>query len=186
MGLGVGEVLSIKELLYGMMLHSGNDAAEVIANNYPTGRADFIKAMNNKAKALGLKDTNFTNPTGLEGDGNQYATAYDLTVITEYALINFPLFMEVSKTFQYAIEQTGTHKAYFLENETNLITSYPGVKGVKTGFTPEAGFCLVTYLDYKGHKIIALILGSENRRQEMKDLLDFSLKSIGITPPLHS
>ena len=71
-------------------------------------------------------------------------------------------------------------------NETNLLTSYEGVKGVKTGYTDEAGMCLVTYLDYGGHRIIAVLLNSENRRSEMKALLDYSLKSLGVTPPLHS
>lgn len=185
MGLSPGEILSLKELLYGLILVSGNDAAEAFAANYKGGRTAFIKAMNDKAGVLGLSDTNFTNPTGLEGDGNQHTTSYDLIVITEYALAKFPLFREVVSTFSYNIEQTNSHKAFYLTNETNLLTSYPGVKGVKDGYTPEAGLCLVTYLDYQGHKIIGVILGSNNRRQEMKDLLDYSLKSINIDPPLH-
>lgn len=185
MGLTSGEVLTLKELMYGMILHSGNDAAEVFASNFKGGRTGFLKTMNDKVKSLGLSNTNFTNPTGLEGDGDQHTTAYDLMVITRFALVNFPLFAEVSKTFDINIVRNSNHKQYILENETNLLSSYPGVKGVKTGYTPEAGLCLVTYLDYGGHKIIAVILGSENRRQEMKDLLDYSLKSLGITPPLH-
>lgn len=185
MGLTEGEILSLKELLYGLMLPSGNDAAETLATNFKGGRNAFIKAMNNKAKSLGLKDTNFTNPTGLEGDGNQYTTSYDLIIITEYALTKFSLFRQVVSTIDYTIPKTDTHKAFYFENETNLLTSYPGVKGVKTGYTPEAGLCLVTYLDYQGHKIIGIILGSSNRRQEMKDLLDYSLRSITITPPKH-
>lgn len=185
MGLSQGEVLSLKELLYGLILHSGNDAAETIANNFPGGRLAFIKAMNDKVKALGLSDTNFTNPTGLEGDGKQYTTAYDLLVITRYAILNFPQFNEVVSTFDYNIPQTSAHKSFYLENETNLLTSYPGVLGVKTGYTPEAGMCLVTYLDYGGHKIIGILLGSDNRRDEMKELLDFSLKSLGVKPPTH-
>ena len=185
MGLTAGEVLSLKELLYGLILNSGNDAAETLANNFSGGRTKFIEAMNNKAKSLGLSDTNFTNPTGLEGDGKQYITSYDLLVIARYALINFPLFNKVVSTFDYNIPQTKTHKAFYLENETNLLTSYPGVKGVKTGYTPEAGLCLVTYLDYGGHKIIGILLGSDNRRREMKDLLDYSLRSLEINPPAH-
>lgn len=185
MGLSNGETLSLSELLYGLILASGNDAAETIADNFPSGRKAFIKAMNNKVKALGLSNTNFSNPTGLEGDGKQYTTAYDLLVITKYALSKFWLFDEVVSTFDYNIAQTQTHKAYYLENETNLLTSYPGVKGIKTGFTPEAGLCLVTYLNYKGHEVIGILLGSDNRRGEMKDLLDFGLKSQGITPPNH-
>jgi D-alanyl-D-alanine carboxypeptidase len=185
MGLTVGETLSLSDLLYGVMLHSGNDAAEVLANNFTGGRAAFIKAMNDKVKALGLSDTSFTNPTGLEGDGKQHTTAYDLVVMTEYALSNFPLFNEVVSTFDYNIPYSSNHKAFYFENETNLLTSYPGVKGVKTGYTPEAGLCLVTYLDYGGHKIIGVILGSDDRRGEMIELLDYSLKSLGITPPHH-
>ena len=185
MGLDNGEALSLKELLYGLMLKSGNDAAETLANNFKGGREAFIKAMNDKAKALGLKDTNFTNPTGLEGDGKQYTTAYDLIVISKYALDNFPLFNKVVSTFDFNIEGSNTHKAFFLENETNLLTSYPGIKGIKTGFTPEAGLCLVTYLDYSGHKILGVILGSDDRRGEMIELLDYSLESQGIKPPKH-
>jgi D-alanyl-D-alanine carboxypeptidase (penicillin-binding protein 5/6) len=184
MGLSAGETLTLSDLLYGLILNSGNDAAEVLAQNFP-GRDFFIKAMNDKVKSLGLSDTNFTNPTGLEGDGKQYITAYDLLVITDYALSNFPLFDQVVSTFDYDIPYTSQHKAFYLENQTNLLTSYPGVKGVKTGYTPEAGLCLVTYLDYSGHKIIGVVLGSGDRRGEMIELLDYSLKSEGITPPKH-
>lgn len=185
MGLTPGEILSLEELLYGLVLVSGNDAAEVLASNHVGGRIGFIETMNNKAKSLGLLNTNFTNPTGLEGEGNQYTTAYDLLVMTNYALLEFPLFREVASTFRHDIYATDSHKAFFLENETNLLTSYPGVKGVKTGYTPEAGLCLVTYLEYGGHKLIGVLLGSNNRRQEMKELLDYSLKELGITPPPH-
>lgn len=185
MGLSEGEALSLEELLYGLMLPSGNDAAEVLANNFIDERENFVLAMNNKAKSLGLINTNFTNSTGLEGDGKQFTTAYDLLVITNYALKNFPLFRKVVATFSYEIPQTRTHKAYYLENETNLLTSYPGVLGVKTGYTPEANLCLVTYLNFGGHRIIGVLLGSNNRREEMKELLDYSLKTLGVTPPPH-
>ena len=185
MGLDVGEQLSLSELLYGLILHSGNDAAEVLADNFPSGREGFITAMNEKVLTLGLSDTHFTNPTGLEGDGNQYTTVKDLLTITRYGLLHFPTFRDVVATFDYDIPSTDTHKEYFLENETNLISSYPGVKGVKTGYTPEAGLCLVTYLDYGGHNIIGVILNSSNRRDDMKELLDYSLKKLGTPPPMH-
>lgn len=184
MGLTSGEVLTLSDLMYGLVLPSGNDSAEVLATN-TMDRSDFVKAMNDKAKSLGLKDTNFTNPSGLEGDGDQHTTAYDLLVITKNALQHYPLFAKVVATPEYYIESTSEHKAYDLYNETNLLTSYPGVKGVKDGYTDEAGLCLVTYLDYKEHKIIGVLLGSQNRRQEMKDLLDYSLTSLGINPPSH-
>jgi D-alanyl-D-alanine carboxypeptidase (penicillin-binding protein 5/6) len=187
MGLVAGEKLSLNELLYGLMLPSGNDAAETLATNYPNGgREAFIKAMNNKARALGLTNTQFTNPSGLQGDGKQYTTAYDLLVITRYALKDYPIFREIVSTPEYQIEETSTHNAHYLINETNLLTTYPGVKGVKTGYTPEAGLCLITYLEYDNHKIIAIILNSEDRRGEMKILLDSSLKSLNIEPPPYS
>jgi D-alanyl-D-alanine carboxypeptidase len=185
MGLTVGENVMLEELLYGLMLRSGNDAAEVLASNYDKGRSVFIDAMNKKAIALGLTNTKFSNPSGLQGDGEQYTTAADLLVMTRYALENFPLFKTVVSTFDHTIEGTSTHKAYYLENETNLLSSYPGVKGVKTGYTPEAGLCLVTYLEYKDHKILGVLLSSENRREEMKEMLDYGLKKLRITPPLH-
>lgn len=185
MGVTPGEKLTFEELLYGLILVSGNDAAEVLASHYPRGRNAFIEAMNKKAKALGLTDTHFTNPTGLQGDGNQYTTVYDLLVITKYALDNLSLFWKIASTVEINLPYSDRHKAFYLYNETNLLTSYPGVKGVKTGYTPEAGLCLVTYLEYGGQRIIAVLLNSNNRRQEMKDLLNYSLALEGITPPLY-
>lgn len=186
MGLSDGETVTLEDLLYGLMLVSGNDAAEVIAAYYPGGREEFIDAMNAKAKALGLLDTHFTNPSGLQGDGVQYTTAYDLMIMTNYALDTYPFFRQVAKTVEHEIPYSQNHKYFYLENETNLLTSYPGVLGVKTGYTPEAGLCLVTYLEYGGHRLIGVLLGSNNRRQEMKDLLDYSLLKLGAAPPKHN
>jgi serine-type D-Ala-D-Ala carboxypeptidase (penicillin-binding protein 5/6) len=183
MGVSIGEVFTLEDLLYGLMLPSGNDAAEVLATNYPGGRVAFITAMNNKAKALALSDTNFTNPSGLQGDGDQYTTAYDLLVITRYAIENFPEFIEVTSTYEHHIPQSQSHKEFYLYNETNLLTSYEGVKGVKTGYTPEAGLCLITYLEYDGHRVLGVLLNSESRREEMKALLDYSLTTLGSVPP---
>jgi D-alanyl-D-alanine carboxypeptidase len=183
MGVSAGEVYDLQDLLYGLVLHSGNDAAEVLANNYPGGRDAFIKAMNNKAKALGMLNTSYSNPSGLQGDGTQYTTTYDLLILTKFALQHYPLFAQVASSATYDIPATSQHKEIQLANETNLVTSYPGVKGVKDGYTPQAGLCLVTYLDYSGHKIIGIILNSQDRRGEMKALLDYSLKTVDITPP---
>lgn len=184
MGLSEGEVLTLEELLYGLMLPSGNDAAEVIAEGSRYGREGFIKEMNQRAKQLEMYDTNFTNPTGLEGDGNQYTTAIDLLKLTKIAMEN-PDFRKVVGTYEKVIPYSENHKEFHLFNDTNLLTSYPGVIGVKTGFTWEAGLCLVTYLEHNDKKIIAVILNSQNRRQEMKDLLDFTLRELGEIPPQH-
>ena len=185
MGISEGETYTLEELLYGLILHSGNDAAETIARGSRFGRENFVYLMNKKAEDLGLSDTRFINPSGLEGENNQYSTVYDLLVITRYALEN-PTFAKIVSTVEYEIPYTQDHKYIYLFNETNLLTSYPGVRGVKTGYTDEAGLCLVTYLNHEGHKIIAILLNAENRRQEMKDLLDYSLKILGIEPPPHT
>lgn len=185
MGLSEGEKLPLKELLYGLVLNSGNDAAEAIAQASEFGREGYVYIMNKKAEDLGLTNTRFTNTSGLQGDGEQYSTAAELLIITRYALQNKD-FAEIAATYQHDIPQTPKNKAFTLFNETNLLTTYPGVKGVKTGFTDEAGMCLVTYLDYEGHKIIAVLLNSQNRREEMKQLLDYSLNSVGISPPVYA
>jgi len=184
MGLSEGEVLTLEELLYGLMLPSGNDAAEVIAQGSKYGRDGFVKEMNQRAKQLGMNDTNFTNPSGLEGDGNQYTTTVDLLKLTKIAMEN-PDFRKIVGTYEKVLPYSENHKEFHLFNDTNLLTSYPGVKGVKTGFTWEAGLCLVTYLEHNDKKIIAVILNSQNRRQEMKDILDFTLRELGETPPQH-
>lgn len=184
MGLTYGEVLRLEDLLYGLILLSGNDAAEAIAEGSRFGRENFVYLMNKKAEDLGLSDTHFTNPSGLEGDGKQYSTVSDLLIFAEYALKN-PAFGKIVSTVEHEIPYSSDHKYFYMFNETNLLTSYPGVKGIKTGYTFEAGLCLVTYLEYQGHKIIAVILNAQNRRQEMKDLLDYSLRLLNVTPPPH-
>lgn len=184
MGLTEGEVLTTEELLYGLMLPSGNDAAEVIAEGSKYGRDGFVNEMNKRAKQLGLNNTHFTNPSGLEGDGDQYTTAIDLLKLTKIAMEN-PTFRKVVGTYEIELPYSNNHKYFYLYNDTNLLTSYPGVKGVKTGFTWEAGLCLVTYLEYNDRVIIAVLLNSQNRRQEMKDLLDYTLTELGETPPVH-
>lgn len=182
MGLKQGEKLSVEELLYGLMLQSGNDAGETLAQTSKFGREGYIHLMNKKAEDLGLSNTRFTNPSGLQGDGEQYSTVSELITLTNYAMKN-PTFRKIVATYNHIIPETKDHHEFNLFNETNLLTTYPGVRGVKTGFTDEAGMCLVTYLDYDGHQIIAVILNSQNRREEMAQLLDYSLTELGIDPP---
>lgn len=143
----VDEQLSVLDLLYCMMVSSGNDAALVLADYVGNGNVDsFVKLMNDKVKELGLKNTNFTNPHGLH-DPNQYTTAYDMYKITQYA-VSLPHFMEVCNTTTYYIDS---------EDDEPLVTSnhmidpnrggdyyYEYAKGIKTGTTDEAGYCIVS------------------------------------------
>lgn len=181
MGLTAGEKLSLQELLYGMILVSGNDAAVAISEGVAGSEDNFVTKMNEMVVALGLKDTKFVNASGLDVDGdNDYSTAYDMAVISHYVWQKYDLFRKVSATYNQYLENTPDHKAFDLYNDTNLLTTYPGVQGIKPGFTWEAGLCLVTYAENDGRKILAVILGSDDRRGEMKELLDYSFGSYGI------
>lgn len=181
MGLTSGEKLTLGELLYGLMLVSGNDAAVAIAEGVSGSEDSFVTKMNAMVVALGLKDSMFVNASGLDEDsGNGYSTAYDMAVISHYVWQKYELFRKISSTYNEYIDYTPEHKAFDLYNDTNLLTTYPGVRGIKPGFTWEAGLCLVTYAENGGKKILAVILGSDDRRGEMKELLDYGFGTYGI------
>lgn len=182
MGLTTGEKLQLKELLYGIMLVSGNDAAVAIAEGIAGSQSSFVSMMNDKVRELGLDDTHFVNATGLDEEGgNSHSTVYDMAVIAHYTWEKYELFRQITATVHHYIEATGTHRDFDLYNDTNLLTTYPGVLGIKPGFTWEAGLCLVTYAENEGKKIVAVILGSDDRRGEMKEILDYSFGKFGIT-----
>ncbi len=181
MGLSEGERLSLDDLLYGLLLPSGNDAAVTIAEGVMGSEDAFTKSMNDKAKQLGLNDTKFINASGLDEDSeNQYTTAYDLVTLARYTWNKHKDFRRIASTYNVYLDATGTHKAFDLYNATNLLTTYPGVRGIKPGYTPEAGLCLVTYAENNGVRLIAVILGSNNRKMEMVELLDYAYKKYGI------
>ena len=181
MGLSTGEKLTFEDLLYGLMLPSGNDAAVAIAENVSGSEDAFVSLMNEKAKLLGMVDTKFINASGLDVDlEDQFTTVRDLAVLSHYIWEKHPAFRRITSTDHIFLDATGDHKAYDLYNQTNLLTTYPGVRGIKPGFTWEAGYCLVTYAENSGKKLIGVILGSENRRFEMKELLDFGFSKYGI------
>jgi len=179
-----GENYSLRDLMHGLLMLSANDAAEAISESIFSRREVFIAMMNSKASELGLKNTKFVNPTGLDGDGEHYSTAEDLFQMARYAMKN-PIFREIVKTKEYIIETTNEHKGQYVYNQTNLLGTYPGVEGIKTGFTPDAGLCLVTYANNYGHEIIAIVLGSSERRGDMKKILDLSYKTLGLEIPKH-
>ena len=184
MGLVAGEKLEVRELLYGLMLVSGNDAAVTIAEGVSGSEEKFVNLMNEQVAYLGLKDTHFVNASGLDVDGiNDYSTAYDVAVISRYVWEHYPLFRQVTSTYHEYIDSTNDHAAYDLYNDTNLLTTYPGVKGIKPGFTWEAGLCLATYAENGGKRVLAVVLGSDDRRGEMKELLDYSFGTYGIRVP---
>ncbi len=181
MELRAGEKLSVEELSYGVFLVSANDAAEALAENTDGGVDNFVKAMNEKAKMLGMSDTLFINPTGLEEDGkDQYSSAYDVALMSRYAIKQFPHLVDLSSTYHEYIPATSTHQDYDMYSGINLLTTYPGVMGFKMGYTPDAGLTSVTLAQKGGHWIIGVILNSEDRRDEARELLDYSFKKLGV------
>lgn len=181
MGLQEGETLTIQELLYGIFLVSGNDAAEALAQGVLDSREDFLEAMNNKALQLGMKETLFINPSGLEEDDKeQYSTAFDIALMSRYAIKQFPSLVTISSTYHYSLPASVTHQQYELYSGINLLTTYPGVLGFKTGYTPKAGLTLVTLAQKEGHQIIGVLLNSQDRRAEARLLLDHSFSKLGV------
>ena len=181
MGLTQGETLTLEELLYGSMLVSGNDAAVAVAEGVARSEEAFVERMNQAADDMGLSDTKFVNASGLDDDGKvQYTTAFDLITIARYAWEKYPAFRKIVSTYNHTIDANYDHKAFELYNDTNLLTTYPGVRGIKPGFTWDAGWCLVTYAENGGKKLLAVILGSEDRRGEMIALLDYGFNKSGI------
>ena len=159
-----GEVLSIQELLYGLMLHSGNDAAVALAI-YCGGTVEgFAELMNDKAHVLGLKDTHFENPNGLDSPGH-YSTARDLAVLADYAMEN-PIFY---KTVSARNVTVGNR---YLRNHNKLLWQVEGADGVKTGYTKAAGRILVSSATRNGRRLIAVTINAPCDWQDHSALLE--------------
>lgn len=170
--LRTGEELKLGELMYGMMLRSGNDAALAIAEHIGGSVENFIVMMNNKAKELGLENTCFKTPHGLDANGH-YSTAYELAILARYAMKN-PTFAKIVGTQSIAI----TNRNLFSTNE--MLSLYPGANGVKTGYTGKAGRCLVTSAKREGFEIISVVLfcSSRSKRAESsKRILDYAFNN---------
>lgn len=158
MGLCFGESVTKKELCYGMMLPSGNDAANTAALLIGGSFEAFAKQMNRRAASIGMKNTNFVTPSGLHDD-KHYSTAYDMAILTREALKN-ELFSEICRTKSIKLSSDGFESDKYLSNTNRLLTKYPYCIGVKTGFTDEAGRCLVSAAEKGGVKLIAVTLNA--------------------------
>lgn len=174
MGLRVGMKITLRDLLYGMMLSSGNDAANATAIALGGSIKGFVEMMNQKAQLLGLKDTHFDTPSGLDGD-THYTTAFDLAMLTRYALTNREFASACSKrsvTLSYGGKKT------VLTNHNRLLSMYDGALGVKTGFTKKSGRCLVSAAKKDGALIIAVTLNDGNDWQDHINMLKFGFSQL--------
>ena len=166
MGLAAGEMLTVRELLYGLLLPSGNDAAVALAEHVAGSEADFVALMNRTAASLGLEATHFTGPHGLD-EGEQTSSAADLLTIARAAL-QYPVFAQIVATA--AAEVSGMA----LTNTNEVLGSYPGADGIKTGTTDAGGECLVASTTRQGHRLLAIVLGSQDRYADVRAMLDFA------------
>ncbi len=169
--LTVGETLTLEDLLYALMLESANDAAETIAVATAGDISAFAVLMNRKAEELGLADTHFVNPHGLDDEAH-YTTAKELALITCAALEN-PDFRRIVSTKRHTIPLRGDEGTRVLINHNRLLSSYEGCIGVKTGFTKKTGRCLVSAAERDGVELIAVTLGAPNDWHDHTAMLDY-------------
>jgi len=170
-----GERLAVQDLLYALLLQSSNDAALALASHVGGSTPKFVQIMNQKARSLGALHSKFFNPTGLPHRG-QVTTASDLALITKAALAN-PEFRRIVATKSYPWKSSTWEGA--LDNSNELLKSYDGAIGVKTGNTREAGYCLVAAAQRGDETLIAVVLGSQEKAvwRDAKNLLDYGFKS---------
>ncbi len=171
MGLFTGEQMKVEDLLYGLLVYSANDAAMTLAINHPDGYDAFIDAMNKKAIELNMKNSYFENPVGLDGS-SQSTTAKDLLRVSEVAMRN-PTFAKIVGTKSIIVTDITGKTKYNLKNINELLGNTPGVMGIKTGWTENARENLVTFVERDGHSVIVVILGSQDRFGETKELIDW-------------
>jgi D-alanyl-D-alanine carboxypeptidase/D-alanyl-D-alanine carboxypeptidase (penicillin-binding protein 5/6) len=176
MGLLESDLVSKLDLCYGMMLPSGNDAANATAYILGGGTAGFSELMNAKAAQIGMNDSHFVTPSGLHAS-NHYSTAYDMALLTRYALEN-PVFAEIAATESIKIDYGNPPYKRWLSNSNKLLSLYDGCIGVKTGFTDEAGRCLISAAERNGVKLISVTLDAPNDWSDHKNLLDYGFSVV--------
>lgn len=177
MGLKVGDTVSYEDLLYGIMLPSGNDAANTAAISISGDIKSFANLMNKKVKDLGLHNTNFVTPSGLDAE-NHFTTAYDLAVITAYALRN-ETFSKAASAKSHKVNISG--KTVTLQNHNKLLKMYDGAIGVKTGFTKRSGRCLVSAAKRGSTTLIVVTLNDKNDWEDHINLLDYGFSKTNQT-----
>ena len=172
-----GEILTVQELLYGMMLHSGNDAATALAI-YCGGTVEgFVQLMNDKARTLGLFNTHFENPHGLDGP-QHYSSAHDLAILASYAMAN-PIFSKIVSTKTIGIGQRS------LRNHNKLLWLVDGADGVKTGYTKAAGRILVSSACREGRRLVAVTIAAPDDWNDHKKLLEEGFLKYTATEIIH-
>ena len=170
-----GERHSLEELLYGILLSSGNDASVAVAEGLAGSETKFAEWMNIKARAIGANDSNFKNSNGMP-DLKHYTTAYDLALITRYALHN-PVFSGIVRTKQKVIPWPGHKTDRVMINHNKMLWRYQFADGVKTGYTRQAGKCLVSSATKDNQRLIAVVLNSKQTYEDSQKLFEYGFNN---------
>ena len=175
--LEAGEKMTVEEMLKGISIASGNDATVAMAERISGSEESFVKKMNDKAKELGLKNTHFSNSTGLTID-NHYSSAYDMAMIAK-ELVKHEKILEFTGTYEDYLRKN-TESPFWLVNTNRLVRFYDGVDGLKTGFTKEAGYCLTSTAKRDGLRLITVVMNeetSEKRSADTSRMLDYGFNT---------
>ena len=179
-----GDIFTLKDLLYGLMLRSGNDCAESIALFVGNTRENFIKMMNSTCKKIGCENTNLTNPHGLPDD-NHYTTALDLAKISAYAMKNATFCEIVSAKRVIVTEKSQNEKRVFV-NKNKMLSRYDGANGIKTGYTKKAGRCLVSSAKRNGMQLVCVVINSPQMFERSEELLNNAFSEYNYYPIINS
>ncbi len=175
-GLVAGERWTVRDLLYALLVRSANDAAVALAEEVGGSIAGFADLMNAKAAELGLEHSHFTNPHGLD-QSDHYSSAGDLAIMTR-ELLEDPILATMVRTRLVVFKPSPNGAARTMANTNKLLGEYPGIAGVKTGFTGRAGLVLISALETPSRTLIGVVLGSEEHFADSRELLDFGSRLI--------
>ena len=166
--LEANEAMSVEDLIKGICVASGNDATVALAEKIAGTEGAFVKLMNQKAKALGLKNTNFKNATGLDAEGH-YSSAYDMAMIAK-ELVRHEKILEFSSIYEDYLRK-GSNNSFWLVNTNKLVKFYSYIDGLKTGFTGDAGYCLTATGKKRNMRLISVVMGEETSEKRSADTL---------------
>ena len=178
--LETGEQMSVYDMFKGLAVASGNDAAVALAEKIAGTEEMFVKMMNDRAKELGLQDTNFKNSHGLD-EANHYSTAYDMAMMAK-ELVKHEKVFEFTSIYEDYLRK-GTDRAFWLVNTNKLVRFYNGVDGLKTGYTAEAGFCITATANINDMRIITVVMGepdSDTRNKDVSSVFDYVYAQYGL------
>ena len=162
-----GSMVDVETLLKGIGIASANDAAVAMAEYIGGTEENFVKMMNDKAKELGCKNTNFKNPHGLDEEGH-YTTAYDLSLIAK-ELVKYPLALKITSTYEDYIDVSG--ESHWLVNTNKLVRFYTGIDGLKTGYTDNAKYCLTATMEKNNMRLLSIVMGEEEKEDRNEDTI---------------